>query len=507
MLARRFLLAALAYLLVACGGGGQSPENAAVTKEYEARGKEVFTPSFLPAVYRFAKISTGAYFYTGSDEEAATIIRSYPDFRYEGVAFERDPLTIGKPVYRFANLNNGGYFYTGSVEERDQVIAAYSNMRYEGTTFAVANRFESFAQPVYRLANLTNGAYLFTTSAVERDYAVSLGIWRSEGSTFSAPVPVPETYKATAAILAARKFAPSLTFDSSEYKSIGRLIGRGCENVINPIVYEQAHTIVFAGQGVTEIDQQEVAQYAEEAALEIRAIYAAPADSVGFNGRKVNVCVQNESATDGLFAMALRGKVVMQSASGTYSNGSFRDSKADNISYWRAVRRTLVHEIDHAYLYSLVEPSTAVADKWFVEGNAHYVELGKPALSKAALLADVAKQNPLDGLSNTGFVHPYDPPAAVMFYLFSPSGANNRQSAIAQMSLKMKEIRDQFEAQCLSSQLPRATCVANPAIQYHAGFIAAFESIFKEADGTPMKLYTGVNNLHDTIAQRLEKFW
>jgi Uri superfamily endonuclease len=70
-------------------------------------------------VYRFAKISTGAYFYTGSEVEVQTILNNYPDFRYEGPALERDTSGAGQEVFRFANIANGGYFYTGSAIEKD----------------------------------------------------------------------------------------------------------------------------------------------------------------------------------------------------------------------------------------------------------------------------------------------------------------------------------------------------------------------------------------------------
>jgi hypothetical protein len=95
--------------------------------------------------------------------------------------------TAGTPVYRFANLSNGGYFYTGSAAERDATIANYPNMRFEGSTFSVAEPGTGGALPVYRLANLNNGAYLYTTSPQERAAAVGLGFWRDEGISFHAP--------------------------------------------------------------------------------------------------------------------------------------------------------------------------------------------------------------------------------------------------------------------------------------------------------------------------------
>ena len=138
-------------------------------------------------VYRFAKISNGAYFYTGSAGERDIVLASYPDFRYEGVAFQQIVGAPGTQVFRFANLVTGGYFYTASPEERDFVRGTRPDMRYEGTTFSVATPASPGAVAIYRLANLGNGAYLYTSNASERDFAVGLGSWRFEGTAFYAP--------------------------------------------------------------------------------------------------------------------------------------------------------------------------------------------------------------------------------------------------------------------------------------------------------------------------------
>lgn len=181
------LFAGLAVLL----GGCSDPAQLAETAEGQAnlQEKAVFTPEKVPTVYRFAKVSNGAYFYTGSEEEVRIILGNYPDFRFEGPAFEKEASAASVPVFRFANLLNGGYFFTGSAEERDIVLRDYPHMRFEGSTFSVASDTSDGTVPVYRLANLVNGAYLYTLSAAERDYAVSLGMWRFEGSTFKTANP------------------------------------------------------------------------------------------------------------------------------------------------------------------------------------------------------------------------------------------------------------------------------------------------------------------------------
>lgn len=205
-----FMVLALAAALAGCGGGeGADVPAGMASLEADAAAKAPsgkpdpaavgggeISPDVVPLaagtpIYRFAKISNGAYFYTGSAEEKEQIARYYPDFRYEGEAFLSSTGAGSVPVYRFANLNNGGYFYTANPAERDLVIASYPHLRYEGSTFAVASPGEPGAAPVYRLANLTNGAYLYTASRAEHDMAVATGIWRPEGEAFHAHTGAP----------------------------------------------------------------------------------------------------------------------------------------------------------------------------------------------------------------------------------------------------------------------------------------------------------------------------
>lgn len=169
------LVFALAFTLVGCGSGdepGMTGQSATPTEKATMPTTSGVTNA--QPVFRFAKISNGAYFYTGSVAEKDLILRSYPDFRCEGVAFYRTADDSGTPVYRFANLLNGGYFYTASTSERDVVQQTRPDLRYEGTTFSVSGPMAG-SQSIFRLANLKNGAYLFTASQQEQQYALSLG--------------------------------------------------------------------------------------------------------------------------------------------------------------------------------------------------------------------------------------------------------------------------------------------------------------------------------------------
>lgn len=173
----------LPLLLSACGGSGEdAPRTSASREQPQGAAGEV---------YRFAKQSSGAYFYTADEAEKGLILASVPDMRYEGVAFLRSAGADASPVYRFAHLPTGGYFYTANPQERDAVVRERPDMRFEGSTFSAAGKSEPATQPVFRLANLTNGAYLFTASRLERSVAAGMPQWRDEGMAFRAKDPSP----------------------------------------------------------------------------------------------------------------------------------------------------------------------------------------------------------------------------------------------------------------------------------------------------------------------------
>jgi hypothetical protein len=190
---KRFAFLVVIAGITACGGGNTSTP-VATTNRSSSDIYEKAVGNVVP-IYRFARISNGAYFYTGSSVEADQIKATYSDFRYEGIAFYGYD-SGGRTVFRFANLTNGGYFYTASTVERDYVLNdPYEKTRFrlDASTFQVAPEADTSALPVYRLANLVNGAYLHTSSAAEVSYAVNnLGIWRDEGLKFRVP-PAPST--------------------------------------------------------------------------------------------------------------------------------------------------------------------------------------------------------------------------------------------------------------------------------------------------------------------------
>lgn len=147
-------------------------------------------PAANTAVYRFVNLDNGAYFYTASGQEKDIVLAHYPNFRFEGEVFyaraqtqsdSQDDPQAGEEtiaVYRFANLQTGGYFYTASEGEKDLVLAQYPHFRFEGEAFALPQSGDLL--PVYRFANVDTGGYLFTQNPAEREIARQLPFMREE---------------------------------------------------------------------------------------------------------------------------------------------------------------------------------------------------------------------------------------------------------------------------------------------------------------------------------------
>jgi hypothetical protein len=179
---RVLILALVSSSIVTLAGCGDAIAPATPVASSDAsRSVAEKAPGDPVPVYRFAKISNGAYFYTANQAEFEEVNANYPDFRFEGVAFQA-AATGGTPVFRYAKTDTGAYFYTTSVEERAYIAANFPNFRDEGAVFNVPTA----GSPMYRLANLANGAYLYTASLEEYNYAQTVG-FRGEGEKFQVP--------------------------------------------------------------------------------------------------------------------------------------------------------------------------------------------------------------------------------------------------------------------------------------------------------------------------------
>jgi hypothetical protein len=321
-------------------------------------------------------------------------------------------------------------------------------------------------------------------------------------------------YKPDASTMAAKSVNSNLTFEASSIAQTGQ----GCATRLsNRVVYEQTHTAVFAAEGVSDAEQQEVAQYAEQAAVELRAIWPNALHTGFFNNKKVHICVQREAfngtspaAAATLVGNTFAGVIYIQSATRYFAQFGNRSSVTNDYKQptQEIYRRTLAHEMTHL---SHNFRSSMPLDQWFSEGVAKWIEFGKTADKKNDILTLLAKQNPVSVAwpmsDNRQGLISYSASAAIISYLLSPEGANNPVSAVSVLLDNISAADREFITSCSVSPAPPDCLNSNFEARRSATFVAAFESSFKERDGTPMKLRTGANNLQDTISTRISTFW
>jgi hypothetical protein len=298
--------------------------------------------------------------------------------------------------------------------------------------------------------------------------------------------------------------------------------GQACHDPLsNTTVYEQAHTVVFAAAGVSDAAQQEVAEYAEAAALELRRTFQVTAtEGLGTANQKTQVCVQPELfRLNGITAVgvaityrtlnAVDGFSVMQSPTAYFENKP-RSNLAD-LEHTRQAHysRILVHELTHLVEFARV---TMRLDQWVTEGMAKYMEFGRPAFPKTQVLDMFATQNPISIAWTNTDARPglsgYEAAATVMAYLLSPTGAKNSVATYVALIDKLKADTATYYNACAGNGFTAPSCSgADLEAQRSAAFVSAFEATFKERDGTPMKLRSGPNNLQDTIVARITAWW
>ncbi|ODS79761.1 MAG: peptidase S1 [Acidovorax sp. SCN 65-28] len=128
------------------------------------------------AVYRFYNASTGAHFYITGANERDYVIRNYPEFNYENVAFYAyaDSNSNKDPIFRFYNATSKAHFYAGDVATRDYVIAKLPLFRYEGVSWYAQREAGNDATPIFRFYNPRTGAHFYTISAAERDLVIQV---------------------------------------------------------------------------------------------------------------------------------------------------------------------------------------------------------------------------------------------------------------------------------------------------------------------------------------------
>lgn len=152
----------------------------AVTEEYKNYLNGVASPgnggSTVETVvmYRLYNPNSGEHFYTKSQREKDSLIKSGWDFEGEGWTAP----TTGKPVYRLYNENAGDHHYTMSKREKDKLIEA--GWKDEGIGWY--STADDSGKPLFRLYNPNAtgaGSHHYTKSARERDKLIEQG-WKDE---------------------------------------------------------------------------------------------------------------------------------------------------------------------------------------------------------------------------------------------------------------------------------------------------------------------------------------
>ena len=260
--------------------------------------------------------------------------------------------------------------------------------------------------------------------------------------------------------------------------------------------YVLPNTITYAAKGVSELSQQQVAEYSEKAVAEIKAAMGL-SSGTGYTGQPIQICTQTG--------------FIFGSAQGAGDKNGFRVMSSDSTSLDKGFlsndfdmyKRLLKHELVHTYHNSALGTDNAVLDTWFAEGLAEYIASGKSSKSKVEIVNLVNTQNPID-ITTTGILASgnlfsnYPAFQSSVAYLFDANGAKNSLTAIPAFLTLSKANFDNLGTNCgITNSCATARDVA---------FQQSFEASFKEADGTVMKLRSGTNNLRDTIVARLTNF-
>jgi hypothetical protein len=305
-------------------------------------------------------------------------------------------------------------------------------------------------------------------------------------NTTTAP-PTASVYTPSATVLAAKQVNYATPF----YASTGS--GTGCSNVSNTTVYVLPNSITYAAAAVSELAQQQAAEYAEQAVGEIRTALGLTS-TTGFTGNRVQVCAQTNLILGFATGQGEKDGLIVTSADSSSIDRGYLTNGFD------LYKKLLKHEMAHVYHNAALGTNSAVMDTWFAEGLAEYIASGKSTKSKAEIMALVNAQNPI-AVTSTGFsnvLNNYPAFQSSVAYLYDSNGAKNNLSQLPSFLATLKTNYTTASMTCAASN----TCTTFR----ETAFTQSFEAHFKEADGTAMKLRTGTNNLQSTVATRLNAF-
>jgi len=326
------------------------------------------------------------------------------------------------------------------------------------------------------------------------------------GGGDSSGAPTASVYTPSAAVLAARQanyptrywgqIDPSTLPPGTTYAGDGKCGGTD----MSTTAYVLPNTITYAAKGVSELSQQQAAEYAEKAILEIKTTLGL-SSSVGYSGQPIQICTQ--SALVFGFAQGsanMMGLQVTSSDSVSLDNGYLSND-------FDMYKKLIKHELVHNYQAATLGTDNALLETWFAEGMAEFIASGKSAKSKTEILNLVNTQNPID-ITSTGMVASgnlfanYPAFQSVVAYLADSKGANNSVLMLPAFHASLKSTYATLSTTCSPTTTDPTSC---NTVRDRA-FTQAFESSFRDTDGSALKLRSGTNNLRDTLSNRLSAF-
>lgn len=151
----------------------------------------------LSPMYRFFNTQTGDHFFTASVDELNQVLKTQPDYRYEGVSGSTaDKGVDTQDVFRFYDAKTGDHFYTASTSERDFVQKTMLDYHYEGVAFEAythPSAVGSSGATMERFFNTNTQKHMYTADTNEISL-INTGKegadWVDEGKAFTVHIPI-----------------------------------------------------------------------------------------------------------------------------------------------------------------------------------------------------------------------------------------------------------------------------------------------------------------------------
>ncbi len=116
-------------------------------------------------VFRFYNTATRAHFYTNKASDRDYVLATWPQFAFEGVAYYAMPSAGADgrtELFRFFNTTTSTHFYTDKASERDYVLATWPQFKFEGVAFYV---YDADGVPVPPVVIPSSDAFRFLQQA------------------------------------------------------------------------------------------------------------------------------------------------------------------------------------------------------------------------------------------------------------------------------------------------------------------------------------------------------